>query len=67
MTTTAYGSEDRARPSRERLRETRGREGRGAGVFVALGWGRGGRRRWKQEVAAGARAGDTPLPTGRGG
>ena len=37
------------------------------GVSVALGWGRGGSRRWKQEVAAGARAGDTPLPTGRGG
>ena len=27
------------------------------GVSVALGWGRGGSRRWKQEVAAGARAG----------
>ena len=37
------------------------------GGSVALGWGRGGSRRWKQEVAAGARAGDTPLPTGRGG
>ena len=39
------------------------------GPFVALGWGRGGSRRWKQEVAAGAgaRTGDTPLPTGRGG
>ena len=36
-------------------------------VSVALGWGRGGSRRWKQEVAAGARAGDTPLPTGGGG
>ena len=37
------------------------------GAFVMLGWGRGGSRRWKQEVVAGARAGDTPLPTGRGG
>ena len=37
------------------------------GVFVALEWGRGGSWRWKKEVAAGARAGDTPLPTGRGG
>ena len=36
------------------------------GVSVALGWGRGGSRRWKQEVAAGAHAGDMPLPTGRG-
>ena len=36
------------------------------GAFVALGWGRGGSKRWKQEVAAGARAGNMPLPTGRG-
>ena len=37
------------------------------GVSMALGWGRGGSRRWKQEVAAGARTSDTPLPIGRGG
>ena len=42
----------------------RGEEGREVlGVSVALGWGRGGSRRWKQEVAAGACADDTPLPT----
>ena len=71
VTTTVNGGEDHARPSQERVRETRGERGEECrevlGVSVVLGWGRGGSRRWKQEVSAGARADDTPLPTGRGG
>ena len=51
VTTTANGGEDRARPSRERVRETRGREGRSAGRCWASPW----RSVGDEEAAGGGR------------
>ena len=63
VTTTANGDKDRARPSRERVRETRGREGRSAGRCRASPWrsdgdeeaAGGGSRRWPREHAPATR------------
>ena len=71
-----YGERRRQTRSGVLQRESRGREsemrewekGQGArGRLRRSVEDGGGSRRWKQEVASGARAGDTPLPSGRGG
>ena len=53
----------KGRVSRESGRRTRGL----GGVTRRSVEDGGGSRRWKEEVASGARGGDTPLPSGRGG
>ena len=53
----------KGRVSRESGRRTRGL----GGVSRRSVEDGGGSRRWKQEMESSARAGDTPLPSGRGG